>query len=176
MKITFRQMASVCLTAFLLVTSLRAQQKSRGEPSELDRALVAEADIYPCGDVNLSDTVRELEKNVIAFLNYDGDELVSIDVKPTCKYREAHMPKWAGDPLMSKNTFRRLMTELEKIKPVGRKVTGAMVSPVSGPLKWTTDRYENADVEVVNYRCEKPRKGFGCDIRKFVVYYKNGGI
>jgi hypothetical protein len=164
-----------CLMLVLLVSNLFSQQ-SKGETSKLDEILNAKEDTYPCRDIKLSNNVREVERNIIAFLNYEQGNLVSIEIKPTCYYKEPRMPKDIDYPVLSERTFRRVVSRLEKLKPIRNLVEGAKLSAVTYTLRLYTDKYRNADIEIWGYNCAKRRRGFGCGIRKFIVYYSRNAI
>ena len=117
----------------LLSSKLFAQQTKDESPNPSEFSF--EADVYPCRDIKLSKTVREIDRNIIAFLNYEQGNLVSIVIKPTCDFKESRMPKDVDVPTLSERTFRRVMSKLEKLKPIGRLVESAAIIKVYGTLR-----------------------------------------
>jgi hypothetical protein len=133
-----------------------------------------EIDTTPCGKIDLKENMEFLEKHIIAYYHYDKEDVRSINIRLTCDYKEKHMPK-GNYPLMSINTYEKILEIMNRRKPFGDKVIDNPVSFISGHVFRKSSEYKNAWIKWSEFSCRDEGKNekFGCGIKSIDIIYKS---
>jgi hypothetical protein len=131
-----------------------------------------EIDSNPCGKVVPTKNMEFLQDNMIAYYPYEIGEIKSVKVRLTCDYKEAEMPQ-DDSPSMSKKTYQLLLKILNGKRRFGKMVTDRMVAPVNGHVITRICVYQNARITWDERSCTKPKRNYGCGIRRVDVFYEN---